>query len=122
MAYDKYPLQIVVLTNLFNLLIYAIGIIILQSIGWLYAGLFIAYIIAFEIRLLKYHCPDCYYYGKVCGFGKGIVSSLFFKKGDPKKFTCKEIGYKDLIPDMLVFFIPAISGKIIAKFKKNNFP
>jgi hypothetical protein len=113
MAYDRYPLQIVFLTNLFNLLVYVLGIVIIHSIGWLYAGFFIFYIVVFEIRLLKYHCPDCYYYGKVCAFGKGIVSSMFFKKGDPNKFTCKEIGYKDLIPDMLIFFIPAIAAVVL---------
>jgi hypothetical protein len=113
MVYDKYPLQIVFLTNLFNLCIYASGIIIIHSLGWLYVGIYIAYIFILEIRLLKFHCPDCYYYGKACAFGKGVVSSIFFKKGNPEMFSCKVFGFKDLIPDMLVFAIPAIIALIL---------
>jgi hypothetical protein len=113
MVYDRYPLQAVFLTNLFNLFVYALGIIIIHHLGWLYAGLYIAYILILEIRLLKYHCPDCFYYGKVCAFGKGAVSRWFFKKGNPQKFTCREFSYKDLIPDMLVFIIPAITAIVL---------
>jgi hypothetical protein len=113
MVYEKYPLQLVFLTNLLNLMIYATGIIIIQSIGWIYVGLYIAYIVFLEIRLLKFHCPKCYYYGKVCAFGKGRVSSWLFKKGDPEMFACKEFGFKDFIPDLLVFIIPAITAFVL---------
>ena len=113
MVYEKYPLQMVFMTNLFNLLVYVSGIIIIHSLGWLYVGIYIVYIVILEIRLLKYHCPNCYYYGKVCAFGKGAISSIFFKKGDPESFSCKECGIKDMIPDLLVFAIPAISGIVL---------
>jgi len=113
MVYDKYPLRLVFLTNLLNLLIYASGIIIMQAVGWLYVGIYVAYIFILEIRLLKYHCPNCYYYGKSCAFGKGVISSIFFKKGDPEMFACKEFGYKDFIPDLMVFVIPAITAIIL---------
>jgi len=121
MDFEKYPLKIVFLSNLLALLIYAIGIMIIQKFGWIYAAIYITYIIILEIRLYKYHCPDCYYYGKICAFGKGIISSLFFKKGIPEKFTCKTFGYKDLIPDILVFIIPAISAIILLILKFNWF-
>ena len=117
MAFEKYPLRIVFFSNLLSFLIYALGIMIIQRIGWIYAGLYIAYLIILEIRLLKFHCPNCYYYGKVCAFGKGIISSLFFKKGDPVRFSCKKFTYKDLIPDILVFIIPAISAIVLLILK-----
>jgi len=117
MAFEKYPLRIVFFSNLLSFLIYALGIVIIQRVGWIYAGLYISYIIILEIRLLKFHCPNCYYYGKVCAFGKGIISSLFFKKGDPVQFSCKTFGYKDLIPDILVFIIPAISAIVLLILK-----
>jgi len=113
MAYEKYPVQIVLLGNLLNLLIYATGIIIIQKIGWFYVGVYIVYILILEYRLLKYHCPDCYYYGKACAFGKGIISSLIFKKGYPERFSCRTFGLKDLIPDILVFLIPAIVAIVL---------
>lgn len=66
-----------------------------------------------EIRLLKSGCVNCYYYGKICGFGKGRLSALFFKKGDSSKFHEKEISWKDMIPDLLVSIFPLIAGIII---------
>jgi len=113
MSYERYPLQIVFLSNLLSLLIYALGILIIINIGWIYLGIYIAYIIILEIRLLKFHCPNCYYYGKVCAFGKGVVSSWLFKKGDPEMFACKPFGFRDLIPDLLVFILPAITAIIL---------
>jgi len=113
MVYDKYPLQIVFFSNLLNFLIYAISVLIIHNIGWFYVGVFIAYLFIFEIRLLKYHCTNCYYYGKVCAFGKGFISSLFFKKGNPEMFACKPMHFKDLIPDLMVFIIPALIAIII---------
>jgi len=113
MVYDKYPLRLVFLTNLFSLFVYVLGIMIIHGLGWLYVGIYITYILILEIRLLKYHCPNCYYYGKVCAFGKGAISSIFFKKGDPDRFSCKEFGIKDLMPDLLVFAIPAITGLVL---------
>lgn len=118
MEFEKFPVRIVFLSNLLSFLIYALGIMIIQRFGWIYAGLYITYIIFLEFRLLKFHCPNCYYYGKVCAFGKGIISSYFFKKGDPVKFSCKKFTFKDLIPDILIFIIPAISAiaLLILKF------
>ena len=113
MAYEQYHLQVVFLSNLLSLLIYVTGILIIFNVGWIFLGIYILYIIILEIRLLKFHCPNCYYYGKVCAFGKGLVSSWFFKKGDPKLFACKSFGFKDLIPDLLVFIIPAITAIVL---------
>jgi len=113
MGFNEYPLRIVFFTNLLNFLIYATGIIIIQGLSWLYVGLYGIYIIILEIRLLRFHCPNCYYYGKVCAFGKGILSSILFKKGNPEMFACKTFGFKELIPDLFVFIIPAITGIIL---------
>jgi hypothetical protein len=117
MTYEKYPLQIIILSNLLSILIYAAGIVIMQSIGWLYAGLYIALITIIEIRLLKFHCPNCYYYGKACAFGKGVISKLFFQKGNPEKFSCKPVQFKDLIPDLLIFAIPSITAIVLLILK-----
>ncbi|MCK9152565.1 hypothetical protein [Methanobacterium alcaliphilum] len=66
-----------------------------------------------EIRVLKKSCVNCYYYGKVCGFGKGKLSALFFKKGDISKFSQLDLSWKDMIPDILIFVVPLIAGVII---------
>jgi len=112
-SYENMPSWIVLLSNLLAVSIYAIGIYIVSRFGMLFVVLFLLYIIWVEIRLLKGSCVDCYYYDKICAFGRGKLCSLFFKKGNPKKFVEKEIKKIDLVPDFLVFIIPMAFGIIL---------
>ena len=115
-SYENFPLWIVLLTNLLSLTIYLIGLYIMLNLGILFATLFVAYILWIEIRLLAKSCRYCYYYGKLCAFGKGKCSALFFKKGDPEKFLKTEITMKDIIPDFLTFIFPLIGGIVLLLF------
>lgn len=110
---EKFPAWIVLISNLSSILIYLSGSVIVFHIGWIAAVVFLAFIIALEYRLISRHCVNCYYWGKVCGFGKGRLSALFFKKGDPARFCEKEMTWKDLIPDLLVSLIPFIAGIVL---------
>lgn len=112
-CYENYPLWIVIMSNLVPISIYVIGAYIIYGLGLIYAIIYLIYCIFMEIRLLKNGCVNCYYYGKVCGFGKGKLSALFFKKGDISKFNQREIGWKDMIPEMMVPILPLIAGIII---------
>ncbi|KPK86688.1 MAG: hypothetical protein AMS27_04425 [Bacteroides sp. SM23_62_1] len=111
--HEKYPARIIAITNLLSVLIYIAGAYIIYQLGLIWALIYIGYLLFLEIRLLSTGCPDCYYYGKLCAFGKGRLSSLFFKKGDPERFTCRTFTWKDLIPDFLVALIPVIIGLVI---------
>lgn len=111
--YENFPVGIVLLSNAVSLAIYALGIFIMFQVGWLLALLFFLYVLALEIRLIKYHCVNCYYWGKTCGFGQGRVSAWFFKKGESAKFCQHEMKWKDLIPDLLVSLLPVVTGVII---------
>jgi len=111
--YENFPLWIVLLTNLFSITIYLIGLYIMLNLSILFAALYIAYIVLIETRLLAKSCKDCYYYGKVCAFGKGKCSALFFKKGKPENFLKTEITMKDIIPDFLTFIFPLIGGIVL---------
>ena len=111
--YENYPLGIVLMSNLLSILIYIIGAFILYQIGIIWLILYIMYILILEFRLIRGHCTNCYYYGKNCAFGKGKISSIFFKKGDLNKFCKMQITWKDLIPDFLVSLIPIIVGIIV---------
>ncbi|MFH1226370.1 MAG: hypothetical protein V1701_00525 [Planctomycetota bacterium] len=71
---------------------------------------YLAYIAVLELRLLKGHCVDCCYYGKYCAFGKGKLSRWFFKPGQPERFKCNQITWKDIVPDFLVGIIPIIAS------------
>ena len=109
-GHENYPLTTVLASNLVPLLIYIIGAFILFRLGIIWVLGYVIYIIVLEYRLLSGHCVDCYYYGKTCAFGKGRVSSLFFKKGSPEKFCRMQLTWKDIVPDFLTFIIPFVAG------------
>ncbi len=112
-SYENYPLVTVLISNLFSMTIYSVGLYIMLNLGAVFAALFIGYIFLIEFRLLAKSCRYCYYYGKLCAFGKGKCCALFFKKGDPENFVRTEISMKDIIPDFLTFIFPLIGGIII---------
>ncbi|KYK20720.1 hypothetical protein AYK21_05630 [Thermoplasmatales archaeon SG8-52-2] len=109
-SYEKYPIGFVIGANILQLLIYFIGAYIVYLIGPIWLILYVLYIIILEIRLLRLSCIHCYYYGKLCAFGRGKFCALFFKKGKPKKFIDKKITWKDIIPEFLLSIIPIMIG------------
>lgn len=118
-SFEKYPVGTVFLSNLVSIFIYGIGFSIIFRLGFVFSLIYLIYIIIFEIRLIKNHCTDCYYWGKTCGFGKGKLSSWFFKKGDNSKFCIKTMTWKDIIPDMLITLIPLLTGIVLLIIKFN---
>ncbi|MHC1704179.1 MAG: hypothetical protein AB9846_09755 [Tenuifilaceae bacterium] len=109
-TYVKFPIWIVLVSNLLAILLYGLGFLVMFRLGWLFALIYLVYILILEFRILKTHCVDCYYYGKTCGFGKGLISSWLFKKGDSSNFCAMEITWKQMIPDILVTAIPVVVG------------
>jgi len=112
-SYENFPFWIVLLSTILSLSTYAIGIYVLLGLGIPFAILYIIYILWLEVRLLKGSCIDCYYYGKVCAFGKGKLCALFFKKGNPKRFVARKISMIDILPDFLIFIFPIVGGVIL---------
>jgi hypothetical protein len=110
---ENYPVAIVIVSNLLSLLIYGIGAYILFRFSIIWVLAYVIFILILEFRLLSGHCVDCYYYGKTCAFGKGRLSSLFFKMGEPEKFIRMTITWKDIVPDFLVFIIPVLAGILL---------
>ena len=110
---ENYPPGVVLVSNLVSLLIYIIGAYILSKFGIIWAIGYVIYILALEYRLLSGHCVDCYYFGKTCAFGKGRISSLFFKKGSPERFGRMQLTWKDIVPDFLTFIVPVIAGILL---------
>ena len=116
-TFESYPIQIVILSNLVSLSIYFLGSVIIFKTGWAFFAIYLGLILAVELRLIRDHCTNCYYWGKTCGFGKGRLSYLFFKKGDPLKFCNKQISWKEMIPDLLILFLPVIGGVVLLLIK-----
>ncbi len=107
---EDYPPAIVTVSVFLSLLIYGIGASILSGFGIIWVIAYIFFILILEFRLIGGHCPDCYYYGKTCAFGKGRLCSLLFRKGSPEKFSRMKITWNDIVPDFLVFIVPVLAG------------
>lgn len=112
-CYESYPLWMVMLSNSLSISTYIIGAYILYGLGIIFTVLYVLFCLAMEIRLLRNGCTSCYYYGKTCAFGKGRLSSYFFKKGDPSSFSNKEVSWYVVLPDFLVFLFPLAGGIIL---------
>ncbi len=112
-TYESFPLWIPLLSNLLAVAIYAIGAYILAGFGIALAILYLVYCLGIEILVLRRSCVDCYYYGKVCGLGKGRSCSLFFKRGDPQRFAEREVSWASILPDLMVSIFPMVGGIIL---------
>ena len=112
-SYDDFPARIVLLSNSVAISIYAIGVYVMAKCGIWWLLLYLLYCGWIEIKLLRRSCVNCYYYGRICAFGKGKLSALLFKKGDPQKFVEDQIRWLDILPDFLVSIIPFIAGIVL---------
>ena len=109
-CHENYPMSTVIVSNLVPLVIWITGALILSQIGLPWALLYLLFVFALEVRLVSGHCRDCYYYNKTCAFGKGRLSALFFRKGNPERFSQIALTWKDIVPDFLVFLVPVMAG------------
>mgnify|MGYP003565087908 CR=1 FL=1 len=111
--YENFPARIVLLSNGVALVIYALGVYILGQFGILFALLYGLYCLWIESNVLRKSCVHCYFYGKVCAFGKGRICSWIFPKGEPQRFLDRQISWRDLIPEMMVLLFPLIGGIVV---------
>lgn len=109
-AFVKYPLSTVMIFNSVALLNYAIGIYLFYLASALFSLLYIFYVLAVEINVYREGCVSCWYYGKRCAMGRGVIAPLFFKKQDSKRFCEKQVTWKNLLPGMLTTVFPIIVG------------
>ena len=112
-AYENFPVWIPLLSYILSLTIYALGAYIFRHLYFPLTAAYIIFCLWIEYRIMKVSCVNCYYYGKICGLGRGKLCALLFKKGNPENFIGKDISWKDLIPDFLVLIFPLVGGIII---------
>lgn len=114
-SYENFPIWIPLLAIFVSFATYILGAIILTGFGIIVVILYLVYCFGVvEMLVLFRSCKYCCYYNKVCGLGRGKIASLFTKKGDPKKFTEREVTLSDLIPDFLVTIFPIVGGVILS--------
>jgi len=109
-GYERFPIWIVILSNLVAMSIYAIGAYVLAGFGIWLSVLYLICCLWLEVGVLRGSCVNCYYYGKVCAFGKGRLCPVLFKKGDPQKFVEREVSWSQVLPDLLVSIFPIVGG------------
>ena len=112
-SYENFPVWIAALSNLVALSIYAIGAYIMAGFTIILSILYLLYCLWVEIGVLRGSCVHCYYYGKVCGLGKGKLCSLLFKKGNPQRFVEKEVSWYQMLPDFMVSLFPLVGGIVL---------
>ncbi|MHC4624839.1 MAG: hypothetical protein ACYS4W_13155 [Planctomycetota bacterium] len=111
-TYDNFPAWIPLLSCALSLSIYVVGAYVFSRLTILFAVLYLLFCLWIELRILQESCANCYYYGKVCGLGRGKLCALFFKQGSPEEFVEREITWKTLLPDFMVLILPLIGGTI----------
>lgn len=98
--YESYPLRFNCISLGVTLLSYAFGTAIFYLISPIF-GLAYALLCLLSVLVsLKLRCSYCYYYGKRCPSGLGILSKQLFRKGDPEGFKDS----KNLIPAGILDF------------------
>lgn len=112
-TYENFPAPMVAVSVLVTISIYALGALILAGLGPVVTVVYLLYCTYFEVRVMKQSCVNCYYYGKVCGLGRGKISAYLFPRGDPGIFGCMNFTWTALIPDMLIMLLPLIGGIIL---------
>jgi hypothetical protein len=112
-SYETFPIWIPLIAVILSLIGYIIGAYILSTFGLIIVIIYLIYCIFIELLVIFKSCKYCYYFGKICGLGKGRVAPLFIKKGKPGRFINKKISWYDIIPDFLVGVIPIVGGIIL---------
>ncbi|MFH1084765.1 MAG: hypothetical protein V1772_03240 [Chloroflexota bacterium] len=108
--YERYPVWGVLLSVGQALAIYALGAFVLARLAWWLAVAYVLFCLWAEVSILRGSCVHCYYYGKLCGLGRGKLCGLLFRRGDPARFLQRTATWRDILPDMLVLALPVVGG------------
>ncbi|MBN1421513.1 MAG: hypothetical protein JXP34_22260 [Planctomycetes bacterium] len=111
-SFESYPVWMVAVCNAVGLATYAIGFSLMARPGIAWALLYAAYCAWIEWRVLSGSCRRCHYYGKRCGFGRGLACSWFLRK-DSRSLSESRISWRDIVPDFLVTLVPLGVGIVM---------
>lgn len=106
-GYEQYPLRVVLLRNLMDVGVYALGAAIVSGFGpWAAAG-YLVYCGAAMVWILRFRCAYCYYYGKRCHAGGGLACARVFRKRDEAQFAARMKYAAAIFP---AWTVPVVSG------------
>ena len=108
--YENYPWSTVITYKTIMGSIFISGLFLTYLINPFLSLAFFLYLLYMEFSVYKEGCQYCYYYGKRCFSGRGLIVKHLYKKGDPKVFCARTMEFKDFLPHMVVAFVPAIAA------------
>ena len=112
-SYENFPISDVVATNLLNILTFVFGALILSGFSNWLAMTYFVFCILTMIWVLKVRCSNCYYFGKRCAAGYGLLAPLLYKKGNNEQFL-QSANYT--IP---ILAIPILGGVVLLIVNQN---
>jgi hypothetical protein len=109
-VYESFPARFAFFSALVAISVYALGAYVLSGTTLLTTCLYIASCALLEVMVLKRSCVHCYYYGRVCGRGKGMLASLLFRRGDPRLFVERQLCWWGIAPELMATLLPLMGG------------
>jgi len=106
---DPYPGRIVTISIVQTFVSYALGAAVLYLVGPGYALVFILLVAVNMIMSPLFRCRFCYYHGKLCSFGMGIIAGLLTGKGSGEGFVKPENVYPVAVMGILTTAVPLIA-------------
>jgi len=101
----KIPLWLVLLDNIPTLLLFMLGILIINKVSLPVAILFGAYTLSSVVWFWAKICPYCHHYSThACPCGYGIISARFFTRRDNKSF--RKVFSRNIVTQYPNWFVP----------------
>jgi len=109
----KIPLWLVLLDNIPTLLLFVLGVLIINILSTTLAIIFAVYTLFSIVWFWAKICPYCHHYGtQACPCGYGAISPLFFKRNNTKSF--KKVFRQNILIVFPNWFVPAgIAGYLL---------
>jgi len=107
---ENYSIKTVCLSLTLMITSYLLGTLILIIFNPL-LGLFYLFLCIITLLCsMKLRCTHCFYYGKRCYSGLGVLSKIFFSKGDSEEFTNPKKVFPIAILSFSILLLPILIG------------
>ncbi len=117
-SYENYPISILFITSVSTVLSYLIGAWIFYYAGGIILGLvYILLVLVMFALSMRFRCAYCYYYGKKCASGLGVLAKWFFRQRDNVDFSNPKNVTLVASLSFPLLFLPLIVGVILIFFK-----
>lgn len=110
---ENYPYKTVCISVSLTFLSYFLGFLIAFTLNPIFGIIYLIICILTILISMKFRCSYCYYHGKRCNSGFGLVSAIIYKEGDKNEFgNPKYVGITALF-SFGTMILPLIGGIIL---------